>query len=139
MEWQLSENSQKMSHPLYWALLYNIYCCNPLKFIFKTWFYSSMLSAAKFYRGHFGCHWFSLMFPTPVTGQNWRPVKIKTLFAFLSVKQLDTDIYAVSKNDLSNHPSAGEEMPKLQRWVYLIGIFAQFRVTTQLLRETFLK
>lgn len=79
------------------------------------------------------------MFPIPVIGQSWWSVKIKTLFTFLSVKQLDTDIYAVSKNSLSDHPSAGEEVPKLQRWVRLIGIFEQFRVTTQLLRETFLK
>lgn len=79
------------------------------------------------------------MLSIPVTGQNWQPVKIKTLFAFLSVKQLDTDIYAVSKNGLSNHLSIREEVPKLQRWVRLIGIFAQFRVTTQMLRETFLK
>lgn len=83
--------------------------------------------------------WFSLMFPMPVTGQNWWAGKIKTWFANLSGKQCFICIYAVSNNVRSNHPSAGEDVPKLQRCASFIGIFAHFRVGTQLLRETFLK
>lgn len=80
--------------------------------------------------------WFPLMFPMPVTGQNLRAVKIKTLFAFSAGKRCSIHICAVSNNVPSNHPSAGEEAPKLQRCANVIGILARFTVTAQLVRET---
>lgn len=76
--------------------------------------------------------WFSRM---PVTGQNLRAVKVKTSFAFSAGKRCFIHIWAVSNNVLFHHPSAGGEVPKLQRCANVIGILAQFGVTTQLLKE----